>query len=102
MITIDKAMAEQLYDLYHNVEAADAHYKRCQSDNFRVHIKSVYQNDGVRQAFESLRANYTRVFGTDDKEERSAEQGMMLASRRQRTADYEWSELPRPSVQKQR
>lgn len=56
MITIDKAMAEQLYDLYHNVEAADAHYKRCQSDNFRVHIKSVYQNEGVRQAFESLRA----------------------------------------------
>lgn len=55
-ITINTKQAEKLFDLYNNVVAADAHYQRCQSDQFRVHIKSVYQNAGVQQAFEALRA----------------------------------------------
>lgn len=55
-ISIDVKTAEQLYDLFHNVEAADAHYQRCQSDQFRVHIKAVYQNAGVSKAFETLRS----------------------------------------------
>lgn len=55
-ITITKKQAEQLFDLYNNVYAADSHYKRCQSDQFRVHVQSVYKHDGVREAFESLRA----------------------------------------------
>lgn len=55
-VTLDLKTAQQLYDLFHNVEAADLHYKRCQSDQFRVHVKSVYQNEGVQHAFESLRS----------------------------------------------
>lgn len=54
-ITISRAVAEQLYDLYNNVSAADAHYQRCQSDNFRVHVKGVYQNKGIENAFAELR-----------------------------------------------
>ena len=53
-ITITKETAEKLYDLFQNVETADAHYQRCQSDNFRLHVKAVYQNAGVSGAFEEL------------------------------------------------
>ena len=55
-ITITKKQAEQLYDLYNNIVAADSHYKRCQSDQFRVHVQSVYKHASVREAFEGLRA----------------------------------------------
>lgn len=54
-ITIPRSVAEQLYELYHNVESADAHYKRCQSDNFRVHVKSVYQSKAIENAFADLK-----------------------------------------------
>ena len=54
-ITISRKVAEQLYDLYNNVSAADAHYQRCQSDNFRLHVKAVYQNAGVSAAFDELK-----------------------------------------------
>lgn len=54
-ITISKETAEKLYDLYQNVTAADAHYLRCQSDNFRLHVSSVSQNAGVAAAFAELR-----------------------------------------------
>lgn len=53
-ITIDTRTAEKLFDLYNNVAAADAHYQRCQSDQFRLHVKAVYQNAKVQQAFEEL------------------------------------------------
>lgn len=53
-ITIPRNVAEQLYELYKNVSVADAHYKRCQSDNFRMHIKSVYQNQAVASAYDEL------------------------------------------------
>lgn len=56
-VTIDVKTAERLYDLFHNVEAADVHYQRCQSDQFRVHVKSVYQNQGVQDAFAALRTS---------------------------------------------
>lgn len=55
-ITIPRNTAQQLYELYNNVVAADAHYKRCQSDNFRVHIKAVYQSEAVANAFDQLKA----------------------------------------------
>ena len=54
-ITIDKQTAERLFDLYNNVAAADAHYQRCQSDNFRMHVRAVYQNKGVEDAFAELK-----------------------------------------------
>lgn len=54
-IMISKETAEKLYDLYQNVTAADAHYLRCQSDNFRLHVSSVSKNAGVAAAFEELR-----------------------------------------------
>lgn len=54
-ITISKETAEKLYDLYNNIESADAHYLRCQSDYFRLHVKDVYQNAGVKAAFDELR-----------------------------------------------
>ena len=54
-ITIPRAVAEQLYELYNNVSAADAHYKRCQSDNFRMHIKGVYQSKAIDDAFSALK-----------------------------------------------
>lgn len=53
-ISLDKKVAEQLYELFHNVEVADSHYKRCQSDQFRMHVQSVYKNKGVSDAFEAL------------------------------------------------
>lgn len=55
-ITITAVQAEKLFDLYNNVYAADSHYQRCQSDQFRLHVKAVYQNAGVQKAFEDLRA----------------------------------------------
>ena len=55
-ITISREVAKQLYDLYNNVSAADAHYKRCQSDNFRVHIKAVYQSMAIESAYAELKA----------------------------------------------
>ena len=54
-ITIPRDVAEKIYDLYNNVVAADNHYKRCQSDNFRVHIKSVYQSKDTETAFAALK-----------------------------------------------
>lgn len=64
-ITIDRETAEKLYDLYNNIVAADAHYKRCQSDNFRMHVKSVYQAKTVETAFETLK---TQLDEADDAE----------------------------------
>lgn len=55
-ITITRAEAEQLYELYKNVAAADNHYKRCQSDHFRLHVQGAYTNGKIKGAFESLRA----------------------------------------------
>lgn len=53
-ITLTTSQAERLFNLYNNVAAADAHYQRCQSDQFRLHVKAVYQNAKVQQAFEEL------------------------------------------------
>ena len=38
MVAVPLKEAEQLLELYRNVEAADAHFQRCQSDSFRQHI----------------------------------------------------------------
>ena len=53
-IPIDKARC--LLDLYNNIEAADAHFQRCQSDLFRQHMAAVYKAPLVASAFEALRA----------------------------------------------
>lgn len=54
-ISIPLEMAERIIDLYTNIEAADAHFQRCQSDNFRLHVQAVYRNAGVSAAFEDLK-----------------------------------------------
>lgn len=53
-IVLDLDDAKRLYELYHNVEAADAHFQTCQSTNFRQHIQSVYKAANIRAAFEKL------------------------------------------------
>lgn len=65
-ITIDRETAEKLYDLYNNIVAADAHYKRCQGDNFRMHVKSVYQAKTVESAFEALKAQLDKQEEIED------------------------------------
>ena len=54
-IIIPRAEAEKIYELFNNVAAADAHYQRCQSDNFRQHVQSVYRNPRITGAFEALK-----------------------------------------------
>lgn len=53
-IVLDLNDAKRLYELYQNVEAADAHFQRCQSDSFRQHVQSVYKAANIRAAFERL------------------------------------------------
>lgn len=55
-VTIPVATANYLYDLYRNIESADAHFHRCQSDNFRQHVVSVYNAANVRNAFSLLKS----------------------------------------------
>lgn len=53
-VSIPIKYAEQLLELYRNIEAADAHFQRCQSDLFRNHMKGVYQAPLVADAFAAL------------------------------------------------
>ena len=55
-ITIPVDHARWLLDLYNNIEAADAHFQRCQSDLFRSHLEACYKAPLVRAAFDDLRA----------------------------------------------
>ncbi len=55
-VSIPVHQAEQLLELYRNIEAADAHFQRCQSDSFRQHVKSVYRAPNVAAAYEQLKA----------------------------------------------
>ena len=54
-ITITLADAEQIMALYTNVEAADAHYQRCQSDLFREHVRASYKAALVDAAYARLK-----------------------------------------------
>lgn len=54
-VTIDVKTAEWLYDLYNNLEAADTAYKRCQSDQFRMHLKAVKDNQNIQAAYSELK-----------------------------------------------
>ena len=47
--------AEQLYELFKGVEAADSHFHTCQSVNFRDHVKGVYKAPKVSAAFANLK-----------------------------------------------
>ena len=53
-ITLTVEQAEQILELYRNTEAADAHFKNCQSDIFRQHMRGVYQAPLVESAFKQL------------------------------------------------
>lgn len=46
--------AKRIYELYNNIEAADAHFQTCQSVNFRQHMQSVYKARNIANAFEEL------------------------------------------------
>lgn len=54
-ITLTIEQAEQILELYRNAEAADAHFKNCQSDLFRQHMQGVYRAPLVATAFQQLR-----------------------------------------------
>ena len=66
MVAVPLKEAEQLLELYRNVEAADAHFQRCQSDSFRQHIKGVYRAPLVVGAFDSLRASIDQAKAGDE------------------------------------
>jgi len=55
--------AEQLYELFKNVELADFHFHTCQAVNFRQHVQSVYKAENVRAAFERLNDAITAAKG---------------------------------------
>lgn len=55
MVSIPIEDAEQLYELFKGVEAADNHFHNCQSVNFRDHVKAVYKAQKVRAAFADLK-----------------------------------------------
>ena len=55
-VTIPLAQAKQLYELYRNVEFADAHFRACQSQNFRIHVQGVYMAGKIEKAFAALAA----------------------------------------------
>ena len=56
------SMAEKLYELYNNVEAADTHFHTCQSTNFREHVRSVLKAPKIEKAYAELKAQieYTK------------------------------------------
>lgn len=62
-VTISVTDAERLYDLYNNVEMADAHFHTCQSANFRMHIQSVYRAPNVKSAYDKLKSAIAAVKG---------------------------------------
>lgn len=54
-VTLTKAEASVLMSLYNSVEAADAHYKTCQSELFRSHVQMCYKSPTVSGAYDSLK-----------------------------------------------
>jgi len=55
--------AEKIYDLFFNVESADAHFHTCQSVNFRQHVQSVYKAPNISKAFEALKTAIDKAKG---------------------------------------
>lgn len=62
-IAIPLNVAEKLYELYMNVELADAHFHSCQSPNFRQHVQSVYKAANIKSAFDKLKSEIDSVKG---------------------------------------
>ena len=54
---------EKIYDLFFNVESADAHFHTCQSVNFRQHVQSVYKAPNISKAFEALKTAINKAKG---------------------------------------
>ena len=55
LVSLSIEDAEQLYELFKSVEAADSHFHACQSVNFRDYIKAVYKAPKVSEAFAALK-----------------------------------------------
>lgn len=55
-IVLDLNTAKCLYDLFHNVELADLHFKSCQATSFRTHVQSTYKAPNISAAFDKLNA----------------------------------------------
>lgn len=53
-LTISRETADRLYSLFASCEAADAHFKSCQSAQFRAHIQGAYKAANVHAAFNLL------------------------------------------------
>ena len=62
-ITLDLADAERIYELYRNVELADAHFHTCQSLNFRQHVHDVYNAANNKNAYEKLKGSIDSAKG---------------------------------------
>lgn len=54
-VTIPKAQAEKILDLFQKLKDADTHFKTCQSTNFREYVRSVLNAPKISGAFESLK-----------------------------------------------
>lgn len=63
MLSITQIDAEQLYELYNSVEAADSHFHTCQSVQFRDYVKATYKAHNVRTAFERLKQGIDHMKG---------------------------------------
>ena len=55
--------AKRIYELYINVESADAHFHSCQSTNFREHVRSVIKAPKIEKAFADLQGFIESVEG---------------------------------------
>ena len=55
-IRIDVEDAKRLMELYTSLEAADAHYRTCQAQNFRQFVQLVYKAPKVNAAYQKLNA----------------------------------------------
>lgn len=59
--------AEDLLTLYDNIEAADSHFKRCQSDLFRNFTMDTVKAQNTESAFAALRQQITAARATEAK-----------------------------------
>ena len=65
-VTLTKAEASALMSLYNSVEAADAHYKTCQSELFRSHVQMCYRSPTVASAYDGLKHQLEGMEAKDD------------------------------------
>ena len=66
-ISITREQAEKIMELYTNIEAADAHYQRCQSDYFRLHVQGCYKSQPIAEAFGAVKVKLEAPEKTTEK-----------------------------------